>query len=132
MDDKILFYISVGASIVSVLSMAFGIFITLAKLRPETRNIDANTQSSLAGAAESVAEGAKVSNDLLLQRIEEMEEREKKRDVRERQMLFEFEKVKSALADWQDWARRLVHQVKSLGHEPVPFKQIESSNYLSK
>lgn len=34
----------------------------------------------------------------------------------------ELAQVKSDLGDWQDWAQRLVNQVKALGHKPVPFK----------
>ncbi len=33
------------------------------------------------------------------------------------------EQLETELDDWKNWAERLVHQVKCLGAEPVPFKE---------
>jgi len=97
-------------------------YVVLKKVKPETRKIRNEGDSAIGEAAESIANGAKTSTDLLLQRILEMEKREKDRDKREEAMRYQLDSLQSALQDWQDWARRLVHQLRSHGLEPVPFK----------
>lgn len=51
-----------------------------------------------------------------------MEEREVEREVELAKMKNKLEEVTAQLQEWKDYAFRLAHQVKSLGHEPVPFK----------
>lgn len=109
------------ASIVSVI----GAIITIYKIKPEVRKTNADGDSAIADAAESLANGAKITNEMMMARILDMEKREEARDKREAELRKELDSVKSALADWQDWARRLVHQLKSHGYEPVPFKVTE-------
>lgn len=106
-------------SILGALAAIIGAAVAIYKAVPEKKHIEAQSQNSLADAAESVASGAKISNELLLKRIQELEERETKR---EREWQKRFEALTAELKDYQDWARRLVHQVKSRGDEPVPFK----------
>ena len=112
-------------------------------MQAEGRKLDADGLASIADAAESIATGAKVSTDQLLKRIEEMEVREVKREedlskvkyeavstraelvsvqVEATNTRAELDSVKAELVEWKDYAFRLAHQVKSLGHEPVPFK----------
>lgn len=119
---------SILASAVSVI----GAVITIYKLKPDIRKTKMDGDSAIADAAESLANGAKITNEMLMARITQMEEREKKRDKldverdqREEQLRVQLASMQASLADWQDWARRLVHQLKSHGYEPVPFKVTE-------
>jgi hypothetical protein len=107
--------VSIIAAVVTVIGAAVSIY----KAKPEKNHIEAQSQASLADAAESVASGAKVSSDLLLKRIKELDDR---MSEREKEWKKRFDELSAELADYQDWARRLVHQVKSRGDEPVPFK----------
>lgn len=119
----------VGTILASTVSV-IGAIITIYKLKPEVRKARADGDSAIADAAESVANGAKITNEMLMSRIAQMEKREKDRDVRdaerdkrEEQLRAQLSSVQESLADWQDWARRLVHQLKSHGYDPVPFKK---------
>lgn len=118
-------------SIVSALVSLLGAFIAIYKIKPERAKLEADSLSSIATAAESIASGAKVSNDQLLRRIEEMEVREVKREedigkIKNEAAVTraELDNVRAELIEWKDYAFRLAHQVKSLGHEPVPFKPV--------
>ena len=109
-------------SIISAIVTVIGASVAIYKVKPERRKLEADSSASLADAAESVASGAKISNELLLTRIQELEERENKRSADFSDLKKRFEVVLTELADYKDWTRRLVHQIKSLGHEPVSFK----------
>jgi hypothetical protein len=123
--------LSVLSLIITIVGAAATIVINLSKARPEAKKISSEGDSAIANAADSIANGAKISSELLLQRLEEMELREKARDTREEQLQAQLEAVQASLADWQDWARRLVHQLKSHGYEPVPFKVAPKTGPLS-
>lgn len=106
-----------------------GALVAIYKVKPETKKIaseanknDGEATSAIGEAAESIAQGAKVTVDQLLSRIVEMEKRERARDVREEALNSELMAVKRQLNEWQDWASRLVFQIRSHGLEPVPFK----------
>jgi hypothetical protein len=116
--------ISFISAFVSTLGAIAAIGINLYKLRAERNKTEAEGDSAIGAAADSIATGAKTSNDLLLRRLEEMEQREEKRDEREADLLRKVTALEASLADWQNWARRLVHQLKSHGMEPVPFKPL--------
>jgi len=103
--------ISVGAAIVAIY-----------KAKPEIKKIKAEGDSSIGDAAESIATGAKTITDQLVGRVKDLEEREKRREKAFKEMQDQLTRVSTSLAEWQDWAKRLAHQVKSLGHEPVAFK----------
>ncbi len=107
------------ASIVSVL----GAVITIFKIRPDVRKTNADGDSAIADAAESVANGSKISNEMLMNRIKEMEELGNKRDKDLDKIKEKFAALELELTEWKDYAFRLTHQVKSLGYEPVPFKK---------
>jgi len=136
-------------SIVSAVVSLVGAFVIIYKLQPErkkiiaegkkieaeSRKLDSDSLSSIANAAESIASGAKVSNEQLLKRIEEMEVREVKREedisrIKNEAAVTRTElySVRAELIEWKDYAFRLAHQVKSLGHEPVPFKPKQAHN----
>ncbi len=128
-------------SIVSALVSLVGAFVTIYKIKPERakleaegRKLDSDSLSSIANAAESIATGAKVSNEQLLKRIEEMEVRDAKREedinkIKNEAAVTrtELDSVRAELIEWKDYAFRLAHQVKSLGYEPVPFKPAQKN-----
>ena len=109
-------------SIISAIVTVIGASVAIYKAKPERRKLEADSSASLADAAESVASGAKISNELLLTRIQELDDHDKKREREFKALQERFEVVLTELADYKDWTRRLVHQIKSLGHEPVPLK----------
>jgi uncharacterized coiled-coil protein SlyX len=111
-------YFSLAAMIIALI----GAGVSLYKAKPERKKINAESDSEIGNAADSIASGAKTVVDQLRQRMQELDARDAEREKVQAEMRRELRDVKSALADWQDWARRLVHQVKSLGYEPVPFK----------
>lgn len=130
--------LSVLSLIITIAGAAVTIAINLRKAKPEAKKIESEGESAIAEAADSIANGAKISTEMLVARLVEMETREKarekkerERDVREAEMVAEMQEIRSSLSDWQDWARRLVHQLKSHGHEPVPFK-IDPASKLAK
>lgn len=101
-----------------------GALIAIWKAKPEKKKLEADTSSSIADAAESIANGANVTIEQLLGRMREMEKREHDREEAYKTIKADFENIKTSLAEWQDWARRLVHQLRSHGLEPVPFKPV--------
>ena len=126
--------VAVIISIIGTVISVIGAGVAIYKVKPETKKMHAEGESALSEAAESVASGAKIITDLatteLAKRVSEMEDREKDRERELSRMRLELEDVKSVLADWQDWARRLVHQLKSLDIEPVPFKVDKNTSKL--
>jgi hypothetical protein len=116
----------IGTIIASLISV-IGAIITIYKIKPDIRKTKADGDSAIADAAESVANGAKITNEMLMARITDMEKREKDRDLREAELRDQLASLQVSLADWQDWARRLVHQLKSHGYEPVPFKKVDGN-----
>ena len=127
-------------SIISAIIGTIGAIVTLIKVRPEagkikseTRKNDADSVSSIAEAAESIVTGAKVSNDFLLQRMAEMVKRERERDEKINQLEQTIadmrEKYEKELTAWQDWAKRLSHQVISMGGTPVLFKPKQAESW---
>lgn len=112
------------SAIVSVLGAAVTAGILLYEAKAKRDVLKATETSSMADAAESVASGAKMSNEMLMQRLSELDIVNKNMDEKFNRLQHDFDKMTINLAEWQDWARRLSHQVKSLGHEPVAFKPV--------
>ncbi len=127
-DPNSIVWITIVGAIISTLGGLAAIYGNLYKLKPESKKLESEGESEIADAAASIANGAKVSNDMLLARLIEMEKREKDRDMREADLLNKVQHLEASLADWQDWANRLVHQLRSLRHEPVPFKLVPNGN----
>ena len=119
-----LILLAVISAIISALGAIATIGSNLYNLRANRKKLENEGDSAIGSAADSIAKGAKTSNDLLLARLDEMEAREQLRDMREEDMLRKIADLETNLADWQDWARRLVHQLKSHGMDPVPFKPL--------
>ncbi len=123
-------WLSILTAVVSFLGAIATIASNLYKAKAERKKTISEGESAIADAADSIAQGAKVSNDMLLSRLVEMETREKARDKREKELLEKVNALETSLTDWQDWARRLVHQVRSYGKEPVPFKILPKTGPL--
>lgn len=123
-------WISIIGAIISAVGGIATIMGNLYKVKAEKKKTNNEGESAIAEAAESLANGAKISNDMLLNRLVEMETREKARDKREKELLDKVNALETSLTDWQDWARRLVHQVRSYGKEPVPFKVLPKTGPL--
>lgn len=123
-------WISIIGAIISAVGGIATIMGNLYKVKAEKKKTNNEGESAIAEAAESLANGAKISNDMLLNRLVEMETREKDRDKREKELLDKVNALETSLTDWQDWARRLVHQVRSYGKEPVPFKVLPKTGPL--
>ena len=123
-------WLSILTAVVSFLGAIATIASNLYKAKAERKKTVSEGESAIADAADSIAQGAKISNDMLLGRLVEMETREKDRDKREKELLEKVNALETSLTDWQDWARRLVHQVRSYGKEPVPFKILPKTGPL--
>lgn len=116
-------------SIIGALISILGALVMIYKAKPEKKKLEAEGSASIADAAESVAAGAKVSTELLLTRIKELEAREQKREesmrAREKAWDAEIRMLKEQVQEleaYKDWAQRLVKQIRSKGDEPVPFE----------
>lgn len=129
-DPNNIIWLSILTALVSFTGAIATIASNLYKARSERKKIENEGESAIAEAADSIANGARVNNDMLLTRLIEMETREKARDKRETELLEKVRALELSLADWQDWARRLVHQLKSHGFEPVPFKILPKTGPL--
>lgn len=128
--------------IVGILSTLSMIVLGIIKLPTERKKLNADSAKSFAEAAKISEEAAALSakralvacNDLeayktmvkaemeeLKKEIEELNERDKKKDEI-------IEGLQLQLDDVQDWAERLVHQVKSLGGDPVKIRKRKGDN----
>jgi len=129
--------LSAIVSIISAIVTVIGASLALYKAKPERRKLDADSNASMAEAAESLASGTKLINDPLMNRIMDLEKREKKRDESERawklawnaemtDLKQKFEEMRLELDAYKDWALRLDGQRRKAGLDPVPFKPKET------
>lgn len=136
-------------SIIGAVVTLIGVIVALVKLLPELRKSKADTYSQIAEASESIATGAKVSNEFLRVQINDLMALRKK-DIEDRRIeKDETDKVigelkhkqiasdkliieqRKELLDWKDWATRLNHQLISVGETPVPFlNPRQNDNFL--
>lgn len=135
-------YINLFATVVTVIGAMLTIYKTAYHAKSERRKIDADGDSAIADAAESVVSGAKITNDLLMRRVEDMEKRDaarenelaqlRARDAAREQEIQEIRRrflaLQEELLEWKNYAFRLAHQLKALGHEPTPFPFRTSTN----
>jgi hypothetical protein len=144
--------ISAIVSMVGAVATIAGVVFALVKLLPELKKTQAETYSQIADASESIATGAKVSNeflrdqikDLAALRLKDIADRQKEKeetaiiiDELKRQQIAtdklvaeqrrEIVKWKEQAEKWQDYANRLSHQVISLRGTPVPLDVTEDS-----
>lgn len=125
MPNDLITWINLILTIITVVGGGVTSYIVLYKAKPERKKLEAESESSIADAAESIVSGAKGSTDLLIRRLEEMDLREIKREQELSSLKIKMVSVEASLTEWQGWAERLAYQVKSLGHVPVPFKLYE-------
>ena len=141
--------VSAIISIIGAVATVIGVTLALVKLLPELRKSKADTYSQIAEASESIAAGAKASNEFLRIQINDLMELRKKDIEDRRKEKEETDKVISELKHmqmasdklileqrrellaWQDWAKRLNHQLISIGETPVPFRPKQIENYLN-
>lgn len=133
--------VSIIGAIITVVGAGVAIYTNIRKMPGEIDKTKSDSYSSIAEASESIATGAKVSNEFLLSRINELVQRDKDRDGKDAErdkkekelegrmivMQRRIEEQDRELVAWRDWSKRLSHQVISLGGTPVEFKprQIE-------
>jgi hypothetical protein len=122
-------WISIISGIVSVAGAIAAIYVLITKMPSDRRKTDSDSFAAIAEASESIASGAKVSNEFLRDQISELKKRDKEREEKLKEVedrLITGEKInleiRRELIAWQDWAKRLSHQVISLGGSPVPFR----------
>ncbi len=136
-------------SIIGAVTTILGVVIALVKLLPELKKSKADTYSQIAEASESIAAGAKVSNDFLRNQIndlmalrkQDIEDRRKEKEetdkvineLKHKQIASDrliIEQRRELLA-WKDWATRLNHQLISVGETPVAFvNPRQNDNFL--
>ena len=129
--------ISLIVGLVGIISTVTMIIVGLIKLPNEKRKIDADAAKSFAEAAKLSEEAAAFSAKRAASSADEFEEYKQKAEedihllkieieslkanVKERDEKLEF--LMCQLDDVQDWAERLVHQVISLGGDPVKIRK---------
>jgi len=125
-------YVSIIGGIVSIAGAIVTTYILIKKIPFDLRHTDSESTNSIAEASESLAKSATVTNEFLRQQISEMIEREKRDHIELEVMRIDLDKLKKIqeaqsieIAAWQDWAKRLSHQVVSLGGVPVAFKPVK-------
>jgi len=118
--------------VVGVIGSLAAIILSLRKYPHESRNLDASAAKQYAEAAEMEAKRAKGYAD-------ELETYKKNTENTLAILRQEVSALKSDLAErqkkldeLQNWAERLVMQVRSLGEEPVPFKPVKKNAVIHK
>jgi hypothetical protein len=106
------------------------------KQKPEVKKLEIEADSEIVGAANLNLEGAKISAQMLLDRINELKtelDKEKKarleeQEISERQRRDDAEYFRRRIRDleresrdYRSWAAKLVKQVVEAGKVPVPF-----------
>lgn len=104
------------AAIATVISIVT-VLIAWKKLKPEKKVLDSEAEQKKADAAQRyqamLMQSAQREQELMT-RVEALETR---LDTLEK----ELEATKKSLGEWQNWAERLAHQIRSRGLIPVPF-----------
>jgi hypothetical protein len=128
--------ISTLTAIGVVLNTIWIIYSSWKKQKPEIKKIETEIDAEIAGAANLNLEGAKISAQMLLDRINELKidlEQEKKsrkeeQEINERTRRDDIEYFRRRIKDleresrdYRSWAAKLVKQVVEAGQIPVPF-----------
>ncbi len=109
--------------IVSIFGSLSAIALSLRKYPFESRNMDALAAKSYAEAARSSADRAKeIAGEFEKYQLETESELKRLNDEI-RSLKITLKERQETLEDLRDWAERLVHQVQSLGSEPVKMRQ---------
>lgn len=117
--------IALLGAITTAVNIGFIIFFNWKKNTPEVKKLEVEGDSGLVSAANVNLEGAKISSEMLIDRIEELKndlaaEKRARRDDAEyfRRRIKDIEKE---ARDYRLWAARLAKQVIEVGKVPVPF-----------
>jgi hypothetical protein len=147
--------VSIVSGAVSAIGAIVAIYVVIYKAKPERKKTESESDSAIAEASESLATSTKTTieywriqlaehrdqiNELKekdRQRAEEITAIEKRhtnelQEISANQIVTQrlIEEQRRELVAWQDWAKRLSHQVVSLGGQPVPFKLKNIEEYL--
>ena len=109
--------------IIGVIGSVSAIALALRKYPFESRNMDASAAKSYAEAAKSSADRAKEIADEFEEYKLETEAELKKLNNEIRSLKIALKERQETLDDLRDWAERLVHQIQSLGAEPVKIRK---------
>lgn len=122
--------------LITLLNASAIVYFSLKKLKPEVKHLDVEADADLVGAANLNLEGAKISAQMLLDRINELKseldtERKSRREEQEanerlrRDDLEYFRRrirdMERESRDYRAWASKLVKQLVDAGHIPVSF-----------
>lgn len=110
--------ITLIVAIVGVLGSAFSLYLSMRKAPKELKRMDIDTGSQ---ALQSTERALKIANDAAEQ-VQEVRMELEALTTRYIAMQTELDETKEDVLRYQDWAERLVHQVQSLGAEPVKIK----------
>jgi hypothetical protein len=118
-------YIETLAIIMTIANSASLIWQAVRKNKPEIRKLESEADSEIADAAHTIQEGAVLSNQMLKDRVDDLQkdlatEKKSRRDDAEyfRRRIKDIEKE---ARDYRLWAARLAKQVIEAGKVPVPF-----------
>lgn len=125
----------IGA-ITTALNIGFVGYMAWKKNKPEVKKMDAEAESEIVDAANLNLEGAKISAQMLLDRINELKGELEKEKQRRKDSVAALEKSRREDAeyfrrrikdleresrDWKTWAAKLAKQVVEAGKIPAPF-----------
>lgn len=117
--------LAILATILSSINAIAMILLAWKKLGPDLLKTQAESDKLHAEAGESNVAGAKISGEMLMDRISELRvELGKEREARMKDKQYFRRRIYELdleLKDTRDWARRLSGQVVKLGETPVPF-----------
>jgi len=111
--------------IVAAANTGFLIYFAWKKIKPEVKKIENEGDSEIVDAANLNLEGAKISAQMLLDRINELKgELDAERKVRKEDAEYFRRRIKDLdreSRDYRSWAAKLVKQVVEAGKIPAPF-----------
>lgn len=111
--------------IAGTLNIIWVVYSSLKKLKPEIKKLEADEDRELVEAANINVEGARISGQILLDRINEIKgDLEKEKAARKEDAEYCKRRIKELereSRDYRSWAAKLVKQVVEAGKIPVPF-----------
>ena len=152
MDPIISVWVTLLSPLVSVIGALVAIYISVYKIKPEARKLDADTSSSIADAADTIATGARVTiemlnglreeleqqlrreredgkNEITLLKAELLEER-RLRVILQDELVVEREvrkKVERKIAAYQRYINVILGQMAEAKMQPVAFEWVDDT-----
>lgn len=118
--------IAIVTTLVTLFNTGAIIYFSWVKLKPEVKHMELEADTEMVDAAKLNLEGAKISGEMLLQRINdlkaelELEKKSRREDAEYfRRRIRDLERESR---DYRSWAAKLVRQVIDVGLSPVPFE----------